>query len=251
MKLPELLVKHNISISNDVRHHCELGIEIMKDAQDLSHSDSHIYRIFRDLDLFLCENKEIKKNEIDFEALLLAICWHDVWRSKKLTTNILRGAYVLFWDGRGSVKMYKRHNKKIPLSKKLSASVIHAIKKHAFFQIKKPKSLEAKILKDLDQLELFSTERVREIAETYYQNNKYDGDGFAQSLEFFFNRFLKAYPTKNFFFLWSQEMYITRRQSFIEFVAEYIKKHQHELDTILTDETEENPKSLIEFADSE
>jgi acyl-CoA reductase-like NAD-dependent aldehyde dehydrogenase len=80
---------------------------------------------------------------------------------------------------------------------------------------------------------------VHEIEATFYENNRNDAEGFAESMEFFFNKFLKDYPEKQFYFNWSRETYKKRRRGFLKFVAEYIKSNRNAYASAIAEEAAE------------
>ena len=99
------------------------------------------------------------KQKIDFQVLLLSICWHDVWISKRIPKNLIHLTFHQIVEGLGSALIFKKYALKAKLNKKLLRSVYYAIRKHSSFQVIPPFTLEAKILIDLDKLELWNNYR--------------------------------------------------------------------------------------------
>lgn len=87
--------------------------------------------------------------------------WHDVWKSQRLAKNSLVLLHHQWMDGLGSVQLFKEAAKVAKLSSELTAQVSYAIRKHAQFQFTPVKTLEAQVLRDLDNLDLFSPERLK------------------------------------------------------------------------------------------
>ena len=77
----------------------------MKKSKDPQHSINHINAIFDDLDKFIQEEKV----NINYSILLPAICWHDVWKSKKeQSSNLLFYIVEQFYDGYGSKLIFNK-----------------------------------------------------------------------------------------------------------------------------------------------
>jgi hypothetical protein len=225
MELKDLIKKHDITLSPEVFFLCEQGIEIMRNAADLSHSHYHIERILNDLDALYTNEASIQNTQIDFEALLPAICWHDTWRSQIVTSNLLSGTYVLFKDGYGSSKLFAKEAEKTGIDAVLIKKITHIINKHSWFQKRGIKHIEAHVLKDIDELELFSITRLKEIELTYLKTNSTLSKGFIKGLHTFYKKFLKPYSTERLHFNWTKNELLPRREQFMLYVGEYLAKH--------------------------
>lgn len=171
MNLSEFLYRQNLALESAVFSFCQEGIEMMAESLDPFHTEKHIFRILDILDSFLRENDQVLKSQIDFEVLLTAICWHDVWKSRRFPAFWLRGAWQAFWEGLGSRRIFVKEARENGLEKEIVKPVRYAIRKHSTFQITSPKTLEAKILKDVDNLEFWSLERLRDVVHDLEKNN--------------------------------------------------------------------------------
>lgn len=164
MKLEDLVAKNQIKIDPDMYSFCETGLQIMRASKDPLHSINHIDRLISDLDEFL---NETDIEDLNFNILLPAICWHDSWKAKRNTKNPLKLIMDNVTEGKEAEKLTKKVMKKLKIEKELQKSIGYCIRKHSWVQFRKLKSIEARILCDLDKLDMWASIRV-EIA----KNNK-------------------------------------------------------------------------------
>jgi hypothetical protein len=134
------------------------GYEMMKVSKDPYHDHTHIDRMLADLKRFLDLEKGQKK--VNPEVLLLSTAWHDSWKSGRVAGNEIELLYHQFMDGLGSVALFEDAAKKQGLASDLIQQVSYAIRKHAHFQFTPIQTEEAKLLRDLDDLDLWSVERL-------------------------------------------------------------------------------------------
>jgi hypothetical protein len=130
----------------------------MKVSLDPLHDDAHIGRLLKNLSLFL--KAYPNHHLINFETLLLAICWHDAWKAQRVTLNPLKLIYYQLYEGIGSMILFSKGSVGI-LSSDQIADVNYAIRKHAQFQLVPLSTFEAKILKDIDDLDVLNVQRMR------------------------------------------------------------------------------------------
>lgn len=135
----------------------EQGYGMMKVSKDPYHDHTHVDRMLADLQRFLDHKKE--QNKVNPEVLLLSTAWHDSWKSGRVAGNEIELLYHQFMDGLGSVALFEAAAKKQGLEKDLTQQVSYAIRKHAHFQFLPVQTEEAKLLRDLDDLDLWSVER--------------------------------------------------------------------------------------------
>lgn len=127
----------------------------MSQSPDPIHDHHHIGRILKQLGWFLKSHAK-KPN---FEILLPAICWHDVWKGRRQSLNPIKLFYYQLYEGIGSWRIFQKHQKDLPAN--LAAQIGYAIRKHSQFQFFSLKTFEAKILRDLDDLDIVSAKRLR------------------------------------------------------------------------------------------
>jgi hypothetical protein len=146
MQLEEFILRREVVLSKKVVSLCNKGVDLARISLDPNHNEEHLFRIFSDLDRFLEEESQAQDVGLDFETLLLAICWHDVWRfTKPQTANKVILLLEYLWEAKGSIRKSKKMAQKVGLSKKLTDSVAYTIGKHAGWQPLSPKTTEAKI----------------------------------------------------------------------------------------------------------
>ncbi len=216
MELTEFLSSNKIEISEPILKFCELGEKRMAKSLDPLHEVSHIKRILSDLNLFLKHNKEVRE-QINFEILLPAIYWHDTWKAERNPRNPFKIMYYQIVEGRGSAKNTAKGAKKLGIDKKILREITYCIKKHSFFQVIKRKTLESKVLYDMDTLEVLSQERIVR-AFPDIQTNK--------GLRFLLRKtkriaFRKRLSEK-YYFPWSKKEHDRRFPKFIESMEKFI-----------------------------
>ncbi|RJQ37332.1 hypothetical protein C4559_03760 [Candidatus Microgenomates bacterium] len=198
----------------------------MEKSKDPLHNQFHVFRILDDLNAFLKENKEIDINKINYEVLLLSICWHDTWKSKRFPGSIGLLFYQLIKDGTGSMALFKRYAKKTTLDKEILKETKYAIKKHGEFQILPRKTLESKILKDLDLLEKWSLERLKPLEKKYLVPEKINLK-LLRLAKFYFDHFLFPMKKSKFYFKWSQIEFKKRKTFFLTRAKKLLKEYQN------------------------
>lgn len=218
MKLEEFLFKNKPGLSEEVISLCKDGIELMRQGRDPNHNETHVFRILNDLDNFLKQEPQGGTNDVNFEVLLLAICWHDSWRSQKAPKNLFAMFFCLLWDGWGSMLMFRKRARGNGLSKELVDQVSYAIRKHAHYQVLPLKAWEAKILKDLDNLEIWSLERLEILKKIYLKQGKIE-QKLVRLARFYFDHFMAKTNKSAFYFDWSKNEFLERRKVYKEEVS--------------------------------
>lgn len=226
MKLDEFIVKNKINIAGQVILMCEAGIEIMRKSKTPNYDERHIFSIFLNLDRFLDEEKGADKSKINFEVLLLAICWHDVWKTKRFPLNLISLLFYQMREGIGSMDMFSQVAEVFGLDKRLIRAVRYAIRKHSSLQFFPIKTLEGRILKDMDSLEEWSLERVKSLKEEYLIFGVMNL-GILKLAKFYFDHFMVKDLATSFYFDWSRAEFTKRKEIFLKeankMLAEYTK----------------------------
>lgn len=225
--LPKDLVgKNNLHITKDALALCDQGIELMEKSIDGLHDHNHVLRIVQNLNDFLANTQELKKEDINFNVLLPAICWHDSWKSMRFPKNLFHLAYHMYMDGIGSSKLFKKATKNKQIPKKMKKEIAYAIKKHAMLQFRKPKTIEAKLLKDMDKLDEWALERLKEVEKKMLKDLHLNKKTIRLAIFYFKRKMLKTKESK-FHFEWSKKEFQKRKQIYIDYVSEYIEKNQY------------------------
>ncbi len=196
------LTGHNIRISPEVKHSCLEGLKIMRKSRDQMHDDRHVLGILKNLGKFMDESREINWSKINYELLLLSICWHDVWKSGRVLNSGHKALYHQFYEGLGSMRVFGKLTKYHSLDKKLVRKVKYSIRKHSMFQFLPTRNTETKILKDLDRLEEWSIPRLRwalgAISDWHTMSPRLVNVG-----KFYFEHWMLPRHTKKNYFQWT------------------------------------------------
>jgi|WetSurMetagenome_2_1015567.scaffolds.fasta_scaffold243516_2 hypothetical protein len=162
---------YNPALKNGVSHSIDLGIssqkirilldkavEFMSNSKDPDHGVEHINNLLGETDQFFKSTGN--KFKIDKEILVLAVYWHDVWKSRIKPS---RGNYLFLqlYDGLGSMFMFKTYARSVDLAPETIQSVSYAIRKHSAIQGLRAKTLEAQLLWDVDTLDAWNMQRTR------------------------------------------------------------------------------------------
>ncbi len=220
MQLDEFISKNQINLRDQVIQICEAGIEIMRRSINPLHDERHIFGILSNLDTFL-ETGEVEKSKINFEVLLLAICWHDVWRAKRFPLSLFVYLFDHVMEGTGSMGMFSQVSEVFGLDEETIKKTSYTIRKHSGFQILPLKSLEGRILKDLDSLEEWSLDRIKPMKEHYMllgiMNTKV-----MKLAKFYFDHFMVKDLAKSFFFKWPKTEFERRKKVYVQEVNKFI-----------------------------
>ena len=222
MKLEELIDKYGLKLSDQAVRTCNDGLNRMRRSQDPAHGDRHVEDIFALLDAFLRESKEVKKEEIDFEVLLAAICWHDIWKARRpMSTNFFKFKFDQYWDGIGSARVFNKYARANNLPMPTVKKIRYAVLRHnsLFFSIKKfagnRDHIEARLVDDLDSLEFWSMKRLEYLTSAYLdENNKFYNSRLIPLADWTLNKF--AQKVTSFSFRWSAEEFSRRKDAVLK-----------------------------------
>lgn len=226
MTLSDFLNKNKIKLSLTSLSLCNQALNIMNDSKDPLHDLNHVKRILDYLHQFLKNEARVKK-DLNFEVLILSICWHDTWKSERFSNNIIAFLFHNFWEGIGSMRLFGKVAKKAKLDKNISKKVKYAIRKHHSFQIRKRKTLEAKILMDLDVLDVWSMERLK-VIEKMLSEFKI-GSRILKLVIFYYKRYMLKKDETRLNFKWSRKEFKKRKTLYTKEVQRLIKEQQNYL----------------------
>ena len=224
MRFEEFLVKHDIILDKKINDICESGIYIMGESKDPHHAESHINRIFDELDNFLIYEETIDKNKLEMDVLLTSICWHDVWKSKqKQNTSIFKIIYDQIMDGRGSKRIFNKYIQDKGLSKDKAHKISYSILNHSpisyFFGFKKffpLKTIESIVLKDIDELDAWSLIRFENLKESYLGKNKLTDEKLIRVAKWWVSNVMKNACPDYMCFDYSKQEFVKRKEKMIE-----------------------------------
>ncbi|MFA4826999.1 MAG: hypothetical protein WC596_01955 [Candidatus Shapirobacteria bacterium] len=225
MELGEFRKKNKIELSEKTRLMWGKAMVVATKNKDGVHGPEHMERILASLDELLKSEKGLRE-KIDFEVLLTAIGWHDCWKSKRNPTNVFSFLFDMFHEGRASAKIFGRIAKRNGLEKKTISKIKYAIRKHSAFQLKKHKTIEAKILWDLDSLDIWSWERVEALKEKYLAGvaSKKTQKMIRVGI-FYFEKIMMSWEEKKkFYFRWTKKRLAEKKKIFLEKLKEEIRQ---------------------------
>lgn len=234
MTFNKFLSQNNISLSKNSIDICIEAIKIMEKSIDPVHDENHIFRILKSLNNFLKNNQEFDCKKINFEVLIVAIFWHDVWKSQKFPHNAFALIFNDFWEGIGSMRIFNKYAKESSLSKSIVSQIKYAIRTHPSFQILPRKTLEAKLLLDFDLLDQWSVERLKVLKKALSSQKKIN-PLLLHVFLFYFKKFMLPKTKSRLYFLWSKQEFEKRKDIFTKEVErmekiykEYFKQQKLE-----------------------
>lgn len=223
MQFREFLQKNNIVLPKTIKSICTDGLKLMKKSVDPLHKEDHIFRILDSLDSLLKYNSKIKK-EIDFDVLLPAICWHDIWRSQKFYNTKITFLYATLFDGLRSAKLFKKNAKNLLIDKTLIKQISYTIRKHSAIQLLPYSTLTSKILKELDLLDEWSIERLN-IIENDYLKTQLISPRVIKIAKFYFDHFMMKSHQSIFCLPWTQNEFEYRKRDYIPLVKKLTEEY--------------------------
>ena len=115
------------------------------------------------------ENKDL---EIDFETLLISISWHDVWIAQNFRPNLVDTLRSSYTEGPNAAKLVGVEMEKAGFEQNLISNVKYCVENHPGPEASKTKRVttESRILHDLDQMDSWSEERLKDI-KSYLSGN--------------------------------------------------------------------------------
>ncbi len=144
--------------SQKIKLMLDKAVEFMTSTKDPGHGMAHIQNLVHETDRFFQYTGN--RFDINRDVLLLALYWHDVWKSQ-IQPNWRNFLFLQLYDGLGSMFMFKSYARSLELAPETIRSVSYAIRKHSAIQGVRAKTLEAQLLWDVDTLDLWNIQRVR------------------------------------------------------------------------------------------
>jgi hypothetical protein len=136
------------------------AVQFMTNSQHPGHGMEHINNLLQETNRFFKSTGD--KFNIDRDVLILALYWHDVWKSQ-IKPNWGNYLFLQLFEGLGSMFMFKKYASKVDLSPEMTHSVSYVIRKHSAVQGIRAKTLEAQLLWDVDTLDAWNTQRTRTV----------------------------------------------------------------------------------------
>lgn len=234
MTLQEFLDQNNIRIDHEIFQLCMEAIEKMEKSQDVIHDHKHIYRILDSLTGFISSSENVRLvREIDFNVLLPAIAWHDVWKYDKnpFLWFPVTLTSLLFYniENPAAARLFLKTARKMKIDESLSRKIFEELKRHGgkLSRLGSNKTLEGKIFLDLDVLDITSPERLNSIKDRYLSGEKVSWYKYfiaKAAASLFLNK-----VNSNFVALsWTKERFanawLTQKKAIIDMLDEYKKR---------------------------
>ncbi len=164
----EFLDTHQVHLTPEESALYEQGIDLMDRSIDPHHDATHIARLLDSLDEFMRTDEfQRMADRINVKVIFMAILWHDCWRAHKETERCVPLFWLTMYEGIGASRYFAKAAKLAEVEPAFGEAVTYAIRKHSLFQFWPIKTLEAKILKVVDALDMYSLDR------TYLLEKKY------------------------------------------------------------------------------
>ena len=156
----EFLEQHHIELTKEESILCQQAAEIMAQSIDPHHDSSHAYRMLDYLDDFI-RTDEFRRiaHTVNLKVVFIAVLWHDCWRTNKDAMHSVSLFWVTLYEGIGASRCFSKAARKAGIDRTLRRTITYVIKKHARFQLFPIKTVEAKILRMVDTLDMFNPDR--------------------------------------------------------------------------------------------
>ncbi|MCA9369906.1 hypothetical protein KC686_01995 [Candidatus Woesebacteria bacterium] len=188
----------------------------MRRSKDPLHMLEHTHSLLTNLDWLYTRRPELRER-VNHTVLLLAISWHDVWRSTKKFGSLIDIIVAFVWDGRGSSRLFQRYARQYQLDEEVLAQVSYAIGKHDSFHLRGRKTLESRILKDIDEMEVFDVRRFVALKQHVMPESL--GFGVHAGMRFFLR--MKLRRSKNSaYFAETREYIVAEQTRFLEYLSQ-------------------------------
>ncbi len=215
MNFTKYIEDHGYEISPEVLELCVIGLRRMDASCDPLHLRSHIDDMFQELPSLLATVPRIGLR-VDYEVLLLAIIWHDVWKAKVPSTSFLSLIVNNIVEGHFSAYIFLQEARRFGLKVTTIFQVMHAITYHSVFFPLGKRTYELMILYDLDTLELWNMKRMIRVEDTFIGRSGLNRQVFYQ--------FVQKIDRPFVFFEWTRLEIAKRRQKMLVFAKAYVGK---------------------------
>ncbi len=191
------------------------GLDIAKKASDKFHGERHINSLVKNYKRFVKDNKNSINS--DERVVTHSIVFHDSYKAlTKRSTNTLGIVLEELYEGLGSALIYLDEAQKLKLDPKFVSKVTYAIKKHSIGNLLPRKSVESKILFDLDELDSFEPKRFVNVFE--FLKFGFDAQMRAAASH------LKLRSKLGFYFDWSMAEFDKKKNKFLEGIVNFRDK---------------------------
>jgi hypothetical protein len=118
------------------------------------------------------------------------------------------------------MRLFTKLAKQFGLEKDIIGPVRYVVRKHSRFQFRRPKTLEARILKDMDNLDFWSFKRVRAAA-IEAEKRGWISPPLIGTVKLYF-RLINVINRSRFYFEWTRQEAARRKQIYFDQVRELL-----------------------------
>jgi len=208
--IERLLKKYGIGAEDGIGVLMEMGVKELKGVRDVFHGTGHVEAILANLEKLIVQGG-VKVEKEKLEDLVVAICWHDVWKSKRLPYWPWDYLINNIWDGKGSAEIFWKKSQDV-IDKRRRKQIYRLIYNHApvfpWGERTKANS-ELTILRDLDRLERWNKKRMTIWKVRFRKDFRFLGEKLAEKIiGIIFDWYLpKLDGEKKYVFGWSKRKY--------------------------------------------
>jgi hypothetical protein len=218
------LRQHKITLSPKARAFCKLGLKRMSKSIDPLHNHLHVLCLLENLGGLLRNERGLLKQNVDYAVLLISVIWHDIWKSKRFDKNALKLMFDQLYEGRGSAKMVAAEMRKAGgFSEQTIENVAYAIRQHSIIH-KKRKTIESKMLKDVDELSKWNINRIKFFIKKVRPRKI--GPRLATIYEDYFDWFMKGAKPK-FYFRWAKREFARLKKTYLRGAKQLERKYSY------------------------
>ena len=217
------LKKHNIVLSPRSKKFCKLGLKRMSKSIDPIHNHLHVLCLLDNFGSLMRNERGLLKQDVDYNVLLISIIWHDIWKSKRFPKGVFKLVWDQLYEGRGSAKIAAAEMEKAGFPKQTIKKVAYAIRQHSVVH-KKRKTIESKILKDVDELARWNVARIK-FAGRHLFSNKILSNKLLKAGKFYVNWFMGSARPKKLYFGWSRREFMKLKKEWLSQANVLYKKY--------------------------
>lgn len=198
---------------------------MMKKGSDPTHDVRHVKRLTKMAkDLVKAEKLEARVN---MEMLMLAIVWHDSWTAKNVPKNFFQMLWQYIYEGWGSARIFIREAKREGLEERKIKKIAYAIRKHPSSCWRGPKSLEGKILRDVDNIDQWKWKRIAGLVKEMAKDGIDKEEKKRMRLaKIYFEKVMKKRLVKDIFFEWSKKKFVREKETYLKKVEGLMEKYE-------------------------
>ena len=209
---------------------CKDAMDIMAKSIDVVHDETHICRLLDYLDGFMAtEEYGDVSGQVDLKALFIAILWHDTWRAGRDPKNVLQAIPDILLEEIFSAKGFDKAATMSGLGEELKRKVRYIIRKHTPIQLFSPKTIEARIMREIDNLDILSLDRLYLIEKKFVCDRPFELR-YWRLARFATKIFIEPQTDKFYTFDHFKEDFRRKKELFLEKVRWEIDRYKEALD---------------------